>query len=129
MLSGLISVFLQAAGVLLILWTLVGGLLLRGEDGGSVIFLCRPGKTGRTETFLGTLLWLRETGLIRMPVVLLDTGLSEEERGQLGRMVRNRAYIRIYTAGEFARLLEKETEYAQRDGADSGHGTGDCLSK
>ena len=36
-----ISIFLQAAGVLLLLWTLVGWLVLGRDRGGMAVFTCR----------------------------------------------------------------------------------------
>ena len=65
-----ISIFLQAAGVLLLLWTLVGWLVLGRDRGGMAVFTCLPGQLGSVEPFLRCCMWLRGTGMLRMPVLL-----------------------------------------------------------
>ena len=75
-----ISIFLQAAGVLLLLWPLVGWLVLGRDRGGMAVFTCLPGQLGSVEPFLRCCMWLRGTGMLRMPVLLVDCGLTDEGR-------------------------------------------------
>lgn len=90
-----ISIFLQAAGVLLLLWTLVGWLVLGRDRGGAAVFACLPGHMDRVEPFVRCCLWLRGTGILQMPVFLVDCGLDPKERAQMDRLSRDLSLIHI----------------------------------
>lgn len=119
-----VSIFLQAAGVLLLLWMLVGWLVLGRDQGGAVVLSCLPGRLERLEPFLRCCLWLRGTGLIQMPVLLVDCGLTREDRAQLLRLVRNRAGVSCCLESELPERLKME---AERFGG-NGTAAGDCGS-
>lgn len=118
----IISVFLQAAGVLLLLWALVGWLLLGRDRGGAVVLACRPGKLGRLEAFLRCYGWLRGSGLLQMPVILSDCGLSETEREQLHRAAARWPDVECCLEAELSARVRMEAE--EFDGP--GTATGDC---
>ena len=48
----MVSIFLQAAGVLLLLWLLVGWLVLGKDRGGTAVYVCRTGCLDQAEAFL-----------------------------------------------------------------------------
>ena len=89
-----ISIFLQAAGVLLLLWTLVG----------------LPGQLGSVEPFLRCCMWLRGTGMLRMPVLLVDCGLNPEERARMDRLIRDRVGVSCCLEAELPERLKMEAE-------------------
>ena len=71
---------LAAFGLVSALWALYGFLLPPYRDG--VLFA--PGRPGAAEgSFARRYFWLRELGLIRGKLVLVDFGLSDEERDWL----------------------------------------------
>lgn len=71
---------LAAFGALSALWVLFGWLLPGGREG----VLIMPGRPGEEElSFVRRYLWLRELGLLRQPLVLVDMGLTEPERSWL----------------------------------------------
>lgn len=71
---------LAAFGLVSALWTLYGLLLPPDRDG--VLFA--PGRPGAAEgSFARRYLWLRELGLIRGKLVLVNFGLSDGERDWL----------------------------------------------
>lgn len=119
-----ISIFLQAAGVLLLLWTLVGWLVLGRDRGGVAAFACLPGRLGSVEPFLRCCMWLRGTGILQMPVLLVDCGLSPEEKARLDRLVRDRVGVSCCLEAELPARLKMEADKF------GGFGTaaGDCGS-
>ena len=55
----------------------LGGWLVLGRDrGGMAVFTHLPGQLGSVEPFLRCCMWLRGTGMLRMPVLLVDCGLN-----------------------------------------------------
>lgn len=71
---------LAAFGALSVLWVLFGWLLPGGREG----LLILPGRPGETETsFVRRYLWLRGLGLLEMPLVMVDLGLSQTEKNWL----------------------------------------------
>ena len=49
----MVSIFLQAAGVLLLLWLLVGWLVLGKDRGGTAVYVCRTVAWIRRRRFCG----------------------------------------------------------------------------
>lgn len=74
----LVVAVLAAFGVLSLLWALFGWLLPVCREGW---ILC-PGKPGELSAVY-VFLWLRSVGLVKCPLVLVDLGLSREERACL----------------------------------------------
>ena len=105
-----LSVFLQAAGVWFLLWGLFGWLLMRGEQGGLCVRYCEPGSVSRAQRFAETCLWFRETGLIRMRVLLINGGLSQEEESILRRFSDAREHVCLCSRSEAVEILERESK-------------------
>lgn len=93
---------LAAFGVLSILWALFG-FLLPGQRGAVTVCIARGG--GREDALLRRYRWLRDWGLVRCPLLLIDSGLTEEERV---RLIRQGAELCM--PEELAARLEQERE-------------------
>lgn len=91
---------LAAFGALCALWA-VFGFLLPGQQGAVTVCLCHGG--GQEEHLIRRHRWLRDMGLIHSPLVLLDGGLTEEERVRLTRQG-----ITICDMAELSARLEQE---------------------
>lgn len=115
-----ISIFLQASGVLLLLWLLLSWLILGQDRGGVCVRMCPEGSFREADAFLRSCIWLRETGLTRMRIVLADCGLEPEERAALERRVENRPDLILCSAEELTDLLKREAHNHGRSGAVAG---------
>lgn len=71
-----------AFGVLSAIWVLFGWLL-PGGTGGALVCRCRPGL--KEMPLIRRHRWLRELGLLRVPMLLVDSSFSQEERQFLRR--------------------------------------------
>ena len=76
----IVLTILAAFGALCALWA-VFGFLLSGQRGAVMVCFCRPGN--REEAVIRHYGWLRDLGLLRIPLLLIDGGLTEEERARL----------------------------------------------
>lgn len=103
-----ISVFLQAAGILMLLWGLMGWVLSGQDQGGAVVFSCLPGSSGRQEAFLRFYLFWRETGIFRMPLILVDCGLSEGTRTELAKLIKGRTDVTICPESDLEERMRME---------------------
>ena len=99
----LVICVLAACGVLSILWAAFG-FLLPGQRG--VVMVCLDGR-GKEEAVIRRDGWLHGLGLVRGPLVLIDQGLSEQERERLLRMELN---VVICTWEGLPSILEQERE-------------------
>lgn len=118
----ILSIFLQATGVLMLLWALVGWLVLGHDRGGAVVY--RVTELSRVEAFLRCCQWLRGIGMIRMPVLLVDGGLGSREREQLERMAAGRDGVRICDRD----CLEEELKWEAERFGGAGAAARDCDS-
>lgn len=98
----IILTVLAAFGVLSALWALFG-FLLPGQRGPVMVCLCRSG--GKEEAVIRRYRWLRDLGLLHCPLILVDGGLTEEERVRLGKQD-----VEICTLAELDARLEQERE-------------------
>ena len=71
---------LAAFGLVSALWVLCG-FLLPAERGGGLYAQARPGVT--EDSFARRYLWLRELGLLREELTMVDFGISDAERDWL----------------------------------------------
>ena len=94
---------LGAFGLLCTVWGLFG-FLLPGQRGAAAVFLCR-GEVGE-EAVLRRYLWLYNMGLVRCPLLLVDCGLSQQERLRL-----EKAPFILCSAEELQDKLEQERRY------------------
>ena len=98
---------LAAFGALCALWVLFG-FLLPVQHGTVTVCLCCG--QGQEEHLIRRHRWLRDMGLTHSPLILLDGGLTEQERERLTRQG-----ITICDLAELTARLEQERE--KLDGA------------
>ena len=75
----LILSVLAAFGVLCVLWTFLG-FLLPGQKGTFMVYPCRG---ENLDALIRRYRWLRDLGLIRCPLLLVDQGMTEQQREAL----------------------------------------------
>ena len=98
----IIVAVLAAFGALCAIWALFG-FLLPGQRGAAVVCLCRDG--AREEPLIRHCRWLQDLGLVRGPMLLIDGGMTEENRARLEKWGRD---IEICTMEELPSRLEQE---------------------
>lgn len=76
----IVLIVLAAFGVLCALWALFG-FLLPGQRGAVMVCLCRGG--GHEDALIRRHRWLRDLGIVRCPLLLVDCGLTDAERYRL----------------------------------------------
>ena len=70
---------LATAGILLFVWCLVGALLFPvGQE--AVLVYCIAGEAKHLESYLRWIGWLCQSGLLRVEIMLVDCGLSDEAK-------------------------------------------------
>jgi len=98
-------IFLGAAaayGVFCAVWALFGWIISGGE-GGALVCRCRPGRSELP--LIRRYILLKELGLIRMPLLLLDCALPEQELARLRGKCRT---IEICSLQDLPARLELE---------------------
>ena len=93
---------LAAFGLLCVLWTLFG-FLLPGQRGAVLICLCRG--AAHEEQIIRHYGWLRDLGLLRAPLLLVDGDMTEEERL---RLLKCRQGVEFCRLEELSSRLEQE---------------------
>lgn len=96
----MIGVF-AAFGVLCALWVLLG-VFLPGSRGCAAAVLCPP---EQEEILLRRYLWLRELGLTRCRLILLDSHLPEEKQQRIMEKYRD---VEFCTLAQWRAGLEQE---------------------
>ncbi len=93
---------LAAFGAVCVLWMLFDFLLPGAKSG---VMVCQGGS--REEAVIGRYLWLHGAGLLRCPLVLLDSHLPEKRQAQITEKYQNIHFcsLQSFTAG-----LQKERE-------------------
>lgn len=102
MIVWIILTVLAAFGGLCALWALFG-FLLPGQCGAAMVCVCR-GDAGE-EQIIRHYGWLRDLGLVRSPLLLVDDGITEDERA---RLLKCRQGVEICTMEELSSRLEQE---------------------
>lgn len=125
----ILSIFLQALGVLLLLWGLTGWLVLGRDRGGAAVYLCRPGSQAGAEAFLRCCTWLQGAGLMKMPVFLADAGLDENARKHLQWLISGKTDAAIFPAQELEQRLITEADKVGGAGSAAGNCGGDRISE
>ena len=92
---------LAAFGLVSALWVLYG-FLLPAERGGGLYAPARPGVT--EDSFARRYLWLRELGLLREELTMVDFGISNAERDWL-----TERGVRICTPEKLAERMGERT--------------------
>ena len=96
----IILTVLAAFGALCAIWALFG-FLLPGQRGAAVVCICR----GDEEPILRHYGWLRGAGLLRIPLLLIDDGSTEEDKT---RLLKGRQGVEICSPEELSSRLEQE---------------------
>lgn len=91
---------LAAFGGLSLLWALLG-FLLPGQRATVMVHLCR----GRQEAAVRRWGWLRDLGLLRCPLILVDCPLCDRER-----FARDRHGVEFCDLADLTARLEQERE-------------------
>lgn len=93
---------LAAFGAVCVLWALAGWIM-SDKQSGTVVIRCRPGnpELGCVRRFV----CLRELGLIRCTILLVDCGLTEQDRKELAPMEQ---YVEICSRETLLDRLETE---------------------
>lgn len=94
---------LGAFGLLCAVWVLFG-FLLPGQRGAAAVLLCHG--AAKEEAVLRRYLWLYNVGLVRCPLLLVDCGLSQQERTRL-----EKAPFTLCTPEELQDKLEQERKH------------------
>lgn len=108
MLLWIILTVLAAFGLLCAGWALFG-VFLRGQRGAAMVCICRGAE--QEEQILRHCAWLRDLGLFRGPLLLVDAGMTPEARSRLLRWGRGGE---ICTIEELASRLEQERNRLDR---------------
>lgn len=106
MATWIVLVVLAAFGALCALWALFG-FLLPGQRGAVTVCLCRG--DGTEEALIRRHRWLRDMGLTHSPLVLLDGGLTDEDKGRLTRQG-----LTVCDMAELSARVEQEREKLDR---------------
>ncbi len=91
-----------AFGVFCVLWA-IWGLFLPSWRGSVLVFLCPPHRS--CDAVIVCYRWLRGLGMIRAPLLLVDSDLPDEERL---RLVRHHPYLEFCSLEELPSRLERE---------------------
>lgn len=102
MVTWIVLAVLAAFGALCVIWALFG-FLLPGQRGAALVCVCRG--SAREEQLIRHYGWLRDLGLLRAPLLLIDGGLTEEERARLPKC---RQGVEICGPEELYSRLEQE---------------------
>ena len=108
MILWIILTVLAAFGLLCAAWALFG-ILLRGQRGAVMVCFCRG--TEEEEQTLRHCAWLRDMGLFRGPLLLVDAGMTPDSRDRLLRCGRGGE---LCTTEELASRLEQERNRLDR---------------
>lgn len=99
----IILAVLGAFGLLCAVWVLFG-FLLPGQRGAAAVLLCHG--EAAEEAVLRRYLWLYNIGLIRCPLLLVDCGLSRQDRARLEKFP-----FPLCSPEELQTKLEQEREH------------------
>lgn len=83
---------LAAFGLISVIWTLVS-LLIPKKQAGAVAYLCHGGLSELPG--LRRWLWLKNWGLMTAPILLIDCGLTEQERKELSCLVKDGEFCSV----------------------------------
>ena len=96
MILEILSAVLMVSGLLLILWCMFGMLLLPMGDKMSVQYSATQDAV-EMEQSIRCFVWLRETGVLRTDLTIIDRGLSEDGIIRAQEMVNRYNFVHILT--------------------------------
>ena len=88
----IVLVVLAAFGLLCALWACLG-FLLPGQSGVVMVYRCRGESV---DALVRRYRWMRDLGLIRCPLLIVDEGMSPQQR----KFLENRPGIRVCDMAE-----------------------------
>lgn len=110
-------------------WIALGWLVLGQDRGGLCVRYCGKGSGVEAVRFAEACRWLRETGLIRMRVLLVLKDMPEDEQKEILRYGENKQWLLICFPEELSEALEREAKGHGRAGAVAGNCNGDHIPK
>jgi hypothetical protein len=100
---------LCAWGVIMLLWTLIGVLLLPlGRELPLTVVVRCQGDAPWLEHCLRALVWLRDSGILWWQVVILDQGLTQEGRDRAARLARDQSQVILLDPEDVKDWMESE---------------------
>jgi len=95
MLMQIVCCTLVTGGIILFGWCVLGGFLLPVKGANLITeYRVRESCDNLEQTVRG-LIWLHETGLMEIPLRIVDCGLSEEGQEVVARLAMKHPYIEI----------------------------------
>ena len=90
-----VACVLATAGLILFCWCLIGSFLLPVAGRNLTAVYRAGGDASDLEQTVRSFSWLRGTGMIEMPLRIVDCGMDEETRRLAERLARTHPYIQI----------------------------------
>ena len=119
---------LAAWGVIMLFWTLLGGLLLplrRRDDTMMTVVLQGGSGSHHMERYLRGLLWLRNSGVLWWDILVVPDGLPMDTLERLDMLMYKESHVYMVSLGQLKEWMEGTYEYSlKRTDTDSG----DCGS-
>ena len=91
----IVSCVLAAAGLILFLWCLIGSFLLPVAGPNLTAVYRASADAPDLEQAVRSFSWLHETGMIDMPLQILDCGMDPHAAMRAERLAREHPYIQI----------------------------------
>ena len=101
---------LAAWGLLMLIWTLAGVLLLpvsRNSDTAMTVVLCCRGDARGLERQLRGLVWLRDSGLLWWDILILDLGMDQDAKANAERLADNKDNVVFMNMDEVKEWMEQ----------------------
>ena len=106
----LITAFALSLSFLLLLWTIKGFLLrpVKSKSASKVtVLITADEKAKYLEREVERLRWLREDGLLRADILIVDMGMSGETAQIAGSLLQNDSSLRICKPDEIANIITR----------------------
>ena len=108
----IITAFILSFSFLLLLWT-IKGLLLRpvkaGKNSKITIIISADEKSENLEYEIKSLRWLRDDGILRADVLIVDTGMNEETAEKARLISKSNTAITICKLDEIENIIKRSS--------------------
>ena len=111
-----VACVLATAGLILFCWCLIGSFLLPVAGRNLTAVYLASGDSTDLEQTVRSFSWLRGTGMIEMPLKIVDCGMDNEARRLAERLARAHPYIQIVAGAR--RAEQEDTERGAAAGDD-----------
>lgn len=122
---------LAAWGLVMLLWTIFGLLLLplrRRDDTMMTVVLRGDARSRHMERYLRGLLWLRNSGVLWWDILVVPDGLSMDTLERLDLMMYKESHIDMVSLFELKDWMESTYEHShEREDPDPGDGGSGSL--